>query len=693
MRDFLLNFFLSFLFPSLLFSQNSTQKVGQVEATLLAEPASIAPEKSFTVAIRLRMDPEWHTYWKNSGDSGFATQIEWELPEGFQAGEIQWPYPERVVVGGIVSYAFHNEAWLLTQISTPKKLPPTLVIKAKVSWLMCKEICIPGEATLSLTLPPGGREIKLENEALFEAAREKLPSTVDKLNPQAHWLSSNRISFQINFKNEDLIISNAYFFSDDANQIVHERPQIFTQLAPGRYEVKLEKSSTAPSDWNSLSGVLVYQNAQQETKAFQIKIPIEVQSRNMEQITEKEGWHYLFYAFLGGLILNLMPCVLPVISLKIFSFIRQSQEDSRKIFQHGLIFSTGIILSFLLLAMTLILLRLGGEKIGWGFQFQSPLFLIVLSSVVLVMSLALFNVFIVGSSLTSVGGTLAAQGGLRGSFFNGVLATTLATPCTAPFMGTALGFALTQSPIVALAIFGALGVGMAFPYLLLSAQPKLLKYLPKPGAWMEIFKQFTGFLMFGTLLWLLWLFGTTQGIDSLLLLSVFLLVLSLSCWLIGQFATPVKTRRSKMITWLLSLFLIATAGHFFIKPTLSVKKTTQTSSKINWQPYSKSVLEKSLQTTQPVFVDFTADWCLSCKVNERIALNISQTQALFENHQVIALKADWTTRNPEVTEALTAYGRAGVPFYLFYPADRSQPPVILPELLTPAIIVDLFTEN
>lgn len=689
MRDFLLKLFFSFLFPSLLFSQNSTQKVGQVEVTLLAEPSSIAPGKTFTVALRLTMDPAWHTYWKNPGDSGFATKIDWELPPGFRASEIQWPYPERVVVGGIVSYAFHNEVWLLTRITPPKELTQTIPLKAKVSWLMCKEICIPGEATLSLTLPSGTGEIKPENKALFEAAREKLPfAKSDMLKPQAFWNSSTQLSFQINSKNEDL--RSAYFFPDDANQIVHETPQVFTQLAFDRYEVKLEKSSTAPSDWKVLSGVLVYQNAQQGTKAFQIKIPIETEAVIANSINEKGAWLYLFYAFVGGLILNLMPCVLPVISLKIFSFIRQSQEDPKKILQHGLIFSAGIILSFLSLAAILILLRLGGEKVGWGFQFQSPLFLIILSSIVLIMSLALFNVFVVGSSLTSVGGALAAQGGLRGSFFNGVLATTLATPCTAPFMGAALGFALTQSTWVAFAIFGALGVGMAFPYLLLSAQPKLLKYLPKPGVWMEVFKQFTGFLMFGTLLWLLWLFGTTQGVDSLLLLSAFLLVLALGCWLIGQFATPVKTTRSKITAWLLSLFLVATAGHFFIKPTLAAEKITQTSAKINWQPYSKNALEKALQTIQPVFVDFTADWCLSCKVNERIALNVPQTQTLFEKEQVIAFKGDWTARNPEVTEALTAYGRVGVPFYIFYPADRAKPPIILPEILTPTIIANLF---
>ncbi|MBX7157383.1 MAG: thioredoxin family protein [Verrucomicrobiae bacterium] len=694
MRDLFLKTFLIFslLLPHYLFSENFQQKVGQVEATLLAEPSSIASGKSFTIAIRLRMDSKWHTYWKNPGDAGFATQIEWNLPPGFQAGEIQWPYPEQVVVGGIVSYAYHNEAWLLTQITPPQKLPPTIPIQAKVSWLMCEETCIPGEATLTISLPSGVGEIKPETKALFDAARETLPKENQSLNLKVFKGSDKKVVLSI--ASEDFNANTAYFFPDTPEQIAHDAPQIVRQISPSQYEIELTQATIAPATLERLRGVLIYQTPQEETKAFQIDAPIQTENSTLTlNFSWKENLLYLLYAFLGGIILNLMPCVLPVISLKIFNFIQQSHHDSKKILAHGLIFSAGIILSFLALASALIALRAGGEKIGWGFQFQSPIFLIVLSAIVLVMSLALFNVFVIGGSLVGVGSSLTAQGGLRGSFFNGVLATTLATPCTAPFMGAALGFALTQPAWLALSIFSSLGLGMALPYLLISAQPKLLRYLPKPGIWMEIFKQFTGFLMFGTLLWLLWLFGTTQGIDALILLCVFLLVLAFCCWLIGQFGTPIKTRRSKIITWLLSLFLIASAGHFFIKPLLGSEKIKQTSSQMDWKPYSPQALQNALQTTQPIFIDFTADWCLSCKVNERVALNIDQTQKLFERHQVIAFKADWTTRNPEVSEALASYGRAGVPFYLFYPADRSKSPVILPEILTPQIIANLFTEK
>lgn len=698
MRDLILKLLLVFslCFPNFLFSESFQQKVGQVEATLLAEPSSISPEKPFTVAIRLRMDPNWHTYWKNPGDSGFATQIDWDFPPGFEAGEIQWPYPERVVVGGIVSYAYHNEAWLLTQITPPQKLPTTIPLQAKVSWLMCEEVCIPGEAALKLSLPRGSGEIKPETKALFDAARETLPKENQELNLQTHWISDQKIALQI--ASEDLTPSTAYFFPETPEQISHEAPQNIRQISPSQYEIELTKAAIAPETLNRLSGVLTYQNSQKETKAFQIDTPIQTKTSTIAfNFSWKETLLYLLYAFIGGIILNLMPCVLPVISLKIFNFIQQSHHDSKKILAHGLIFSGGIILSFLALAGFLIALRAGGEKIGWGFQFQSPLFLVVLSAIVLVMSLALFNVFVIGGTLVGVGSSLTTKSGLRGSFLNGVLATTLATPCTAPFMGAALGFALTQPAWLALSIFGSLGLGMALPYLLISAQPKLLRYLPKPGSWMETFKQFTGFLMLGTLLWLLWLFGNTRGIDALILLSAFLLVLALGCWLIGQFATPVRSLTSKIITWLVSLILVAVAGHFFVKPALASEKvvtSSQVSSdKINWKPYSQQTLQEALKTQQPIFVDFTADWCLSCKVNERVALNIDQTQKLFERHQVIALKADWTSRNPEVSEALAAYGRAGVPFYLFYPADRSKSPVILPEILTPSIIANLFTEK
>jgi thiol:disulfide interchange protein DsbD len=698
-RDLFLKLFLIFslLLPHALFSENFQQKVGQVEATLLVEPSSIAPGKPFTVAIRLHMDPKWHTYWKNPGDSGFATQIDWDLPPGFEASAIQWPYPERVIVGGIVSYAYHNEAWLLIKITPPKKLPQKIPIKAKVSWLMCEEICIPGEATLKLTVPRGSGEIKPETKALFDVAREQLPKESHELNPQAYKISDKKIALQI--VSENFTANTAYFFPDTAEQIAHDAPQIIRQLAPSKYEIELTKAAIAPETLDRLSGVLTHRTSKETpTKAFQINVPLQNQASTVvAELSWNKALLYLFYAFLGGIILNLMPCVLPVISLKIFNFIQQSHHDSKKILAHGLIFSSGIILSFLALAGFLIALRAGGEKIGWGFQFQSPLFLVSLSAIVLIMSLALFNVFVIGGSLVGVGSSLTRQSGLRGSFFNGVLATTLATPCTAPFMGAALGFALTQPTWVALSIFGTLGLGMALPYLLISAQPKLLRYLPKPGAWMETFKQFTGFLMLGTLLWLLWLFGNTRGIDALILLSAFLLVLALGCWLIGQFATPVRSLNSKIITWLTSLILVAVAGHFFVKPALASEKVVTasqvSSDKIDWKPYSQQALQEALKTQQPIFVDFTADWCLSCKVNERVALNIDQTQKLFERHQVIALKADWTSRNPEVSEALAAYGRAGVPFYLFYPADRSKAPVILPEILTPSIIANLFSED
>lgn len=552
-----------------------------VQAELIASYEQVLSGQSFPVSIRLTMAEGWHTYSKDPGEAGVATHIIWDLPSGVSVSEISWPDPIAFDTSGVVSYGYSDKVDLVSHISLPLNWPigQVLEIKAKVQWLACKEICIPGEAPVALSLASGA-------DAKINAAY------------------------------------NAMFQAKAVSQ----------------------KVSTQEEGGNNLS-----------------------------------FWFAVVLAFVGGLILNLMPCVLPVVSLKVMNFVQHANNNPKVLWRHGLVFTGGILGSFWVLVGLLMALRAGGQQLGWGFQLQSPAFVAFLVVFLFIFALNMFGVFEVGSGLGRFARFSQGRGGYMESFLSGVLATVVATPCTAPFMGPALGFALTQPLVSAFMVFTALALGLACPYLLLSANPRWMKWLPKPGAWMVTLKQFMGFPLLATALWLLWVLNLQTSADVVLKVLGALLVVALAYWVHGRWQCRV------------SLFVavgVLGISLFWMKGELTVSHKNQM-----WIPFKKSEVVAYRKQGRAVFVNFTAAWCLTCQVNKKTTLQRPAVLKLLEQHQVVLMQADWTKKDPHITKILESFGRSGVPLYVFYPANRSLEPRILPTVLNPQIIRELLVQS
>ena len=636
-----------------------------VRAQLLADTFAIVPGQPFQAGLLLEMADGWHTYWEYSGDAGLPTSIEWQLPEGFTAGPIQWPVPEaKLEPGDIQTYAYSGRVLLITTITPPAQVSGNITLKAKADWLVCKETCIPGGAEVELTLPVAANSSPA-NAALFEEFRALLPS--EKIPPYP--LSWKRTGNQLTLEVSGLPANTplALFPLPGENQSVGH-PSF---LPPSTLQIQAA---------GEFRGVLAVGEGPAKRAWF---------------VSEKSTpdtmslWLALFYGFLGGLILNLMPCVLPVISLKIFGFIKQAGDSRAAILSHGLAFTAGIFAWFLGLAAVIIGLKSGGSEVTWAFQFQNPWFNIAIGSIVFVFALNLAGVFefvLPGKAATAME-TAGSGTGLGGSFFQGVFATLLATPCTAPFLGSALGFAFSQSAAIILAMFASVALGMALPYLLLSAQPGWMKFLPRPGAWMERLKQFMAFPLLATLVWILSILGGQRGVEGVVWFSAFLLCLAFAAWLYGAFCGPLATAKKRSLILLLIAATLAGGGWYFLSQKFTQIGKADAHS-IAWVDFSEARVKSELAAGRNVFIDFTADWCITCKFNERTAIDTSAVRALLAEKNIIPIKADWTNSNPEITAALKRFGRVGVPLYVLYPANDPANPVVLPELLTEAILLE-----
>ncbi len=670
-----------------------------VRAELLADTNAVVPGKSFTVGLLLRMAPAWHTYWKFSGDAGLPSELKWKLPAGWKIGEIQWPIPLKTIdPGDIQTYGYENEVMLMQEIAPPTKLDSSSVkLSADASWLVCERICIPGGATLQLELPVSTTS-QPANTELFTRYRRLLPQNWPGANvAKADW---SRVGSDLRLKvtSESLASYPAVdFFPLPEQNTVVGHPRIESRNKNKIvFRIPIESSE---KNLSSMAGLVVlsHQPNGEDRAAWQIATPPAVSAARPGPAPVRGIFTFLLFGFIGGIILNLMPCVLPVISLKIFGFIQQAGQSRQKILRSGIAFAIGIFVWFIALALLLIALKAAGRDVTWGgFQFTNAYFVLVLSVIVLVFALNLFGVFEISLPQSMTRGLLSTteRKDHLGSFFQGVFATVLATPCTAPFLGTALGFAFTQSPPIILAMFIAVAAGMSAPYLLLSAQPAWLRFLPRPGPWMLHVKQFMGFLLLATLLFLLYVLGAQRGLEGAIWASCFLLVVSVACWMKGAFVVPTASMLKRSVVLVLMLVLVFASGVYFIGNKFYAANVASVDSRLrgDWQAFTPERLQSELEQGHFVFVDFTAAWCLTCKFNEASVLESTEVRQAFQRHGIVKLKADWTNGDPVITKLLQHFGRPGVPLYVLYPGIKEEP-IVFPELLTKSMLLEKLEKS
>ncbi|HUP55916.1 MAG TPA: thioredoxin family protein [Bdellovibrionota bacterium] len=658
-------------------AQGSEPPAGHVDAALVSESTSVEPGKPVWVALHLRHRGGWHTYWRNPGESGLVTTIKWELPEGYQASAFDWPAPERIEVPPVVSFGYGGEILLLSRVDVPSSASGTAKLGGTVKWLECREICIPGRGQVSLELPvksgPPAPDTKWAPR--FAKARLLVPARVPdwKVEPR---LSSTHATLTVRGSTPPKL-AGAEFYPFEKDVLSVEKPKV--TVIEGGFTLEMPRQTNGIQSPESLSGVLTFRDPAGGRQAVELHAPLRAPAPTLAEIGRM-----VLFALMGGLILNLMPCVFPLISIKVLGLVEQSRQDHSKIRTHWLVFSLGTLLSFWALAAILIAFKATGEKLGWGFQLQSPVFLSFLIALFYLLSLNLLGFFEIGIGLTSFGSRFLARGGYAGSFFSGVLTTIVATPCSAPFMGAAIGFALSQNAGIALLVFTSLGLGLLSPYLVLAAFPRLVRFLPRPGKWMENFKQLLAFPLLATVIWLSWTLGLAAGPNAVAVAWLALLSFSFGIW--GLVRLKAAARPVGLVGFLAGAALIAVIGSssFPIVQAGGQRATAAADDGIPWQPYSRASLAELRKAGKPVFLDFTAAWCITCQVNERVVFSSSEIRDRFKRSGIVPMKADWTNRDPEIADALAEFGRSGIPLYVVYGKGE---PKILPELITPGIVL------
>jgi len=668
-----------------------------VKAELLVDTSAVVAGKSLKAGVLLKMVPGWHTYWKFPGDAGIPTEIKWKLAPGWKAGQIQWPTPLKLdEPGDIQIYGYHDEVLLMQEITAPASLSDrTAKIAAQVDWLVCEKICIPGGTAVELELPVAG-EAEPANEELFARFQRALPQAWPAGGGASASWSRGANDLTLRVKSPALAGYSAIEFHPlPGDKVVVGHPATKREPDGVSFRIPIE---TTDQSLGSIPGIVVFGSTPEGADRNAWLLPPQASSPTASLSSPAAPsfsgglLKFLIFGFIGGFILNLMPCVLPVISLKIFGFIQHAGHDRGRILRSGLAFVAGIFVWFLGLAILLILLRRAGGEVGWAVQFTNPYFVLAMSVVVLAFALNLFGVYEISLPQSANRGVLAwtSRDGDLGSFFQGVFATILGTSCTAPVLGAAVGFALTQSSAVILLMFAAIAAGMSAPFLLLSAQPAWVNLLPKPGVWMERVKQLMGFPMLATLVFLLYVLGEQRGRTAVIWVCCFLLVVSLVCWLKGAFLTPLASARQRALVLVLMLAFLLGSGHYFIREKFSQTRleTAGTLSVDGWRPFTPEALEAELSQNRAVFIDFTAAWCVTCKFNEKTVLETTAVREAFERRGIVKFKADWTNADPAITKILKQFGRPGVPLYVLYPAGKSVGPIVLPELLTKNIVLE-----
>jgi len=706
-----------------------------VRAELLAEHDAVSPGSVAWLGVRLRHAPHWHTYWMDPGDAGLPTRLQWHLAPGYRAGAIEWPVPERLRVGDLANYGYEGEVLLPVAVQVPASAPigATARMAVRVDWLVCNDICIPGGADLSLRLPVRpARELRPSPEAsAFDAARRRVPTPATLQDARAR-LEGSRV--RLEFSGAQASVHALEFFPLEAGRIVAAAEQVLSVTGQG---VRLDLQAQTPPapDFSALRGVLVADGgpgSREHGWAARIDValarapgsaagtagktpaassgaapapPAAERQRDdagpgavaaspavppVPVAPAASGFSLalaLVGAFLGGIILNLMPCVFPVLSLKLIGLVQHRGESHARMRAHGAAFALGVVLSFLALAGLLIALRAAGSQIGWGFQLQLPLFIAALIGLFFLIGLNLLGAFefSFGAGLANSRAAQAFEGHeLRGAFATGILAAVVASPCTAPFMGAALGYAATQSAPVALAVFAMLGAGMAAPYLLLTLFPSWLRRLPRPGVWMERLKQLMAFPMFLTCVWLFWVLGQQRDVDAVAWVLIALVGLGLFAW-----ATGLAQRGARAWRWVAgAAALVAALTGVPLARSGSVEAAAPLASAdgAQWMNWSQDSQRAALAQGTPVFVDFTAAWCITCQANKRLVLHDDRVAEAFRRHGVVLLRADWTRRDEAIARELARFARSGVPLYVLY--DRRGVVHLLPEILSTKAVLD-----
>ena len=695
-------------------ADSSSADAPHVHVQMIVLPQGLNRGEAAESGLYFKLEPGWHVYWKNAGDAGEPPHIKWTLPEGISAGALQFPAPSRLPLGPLMDFGYEDEVLFPLTLNVSKSAKPgPAVIQAKVDWLVCRATCIPGKAELELSRevydhPRKPVSLAFDSD-IFHRFEGRIPTALPTSAKAVFEPTKEGFRLSIQTGQEE---TEASFFPSEENILDNPAPQKLTPTAKGLI-LDLKKDANISANPPQLKGVLELSRGRSFELTAQLSsaaapvaeaapstptvattappsapapAPIQPQPapRTAKPFTFSALLRAAGMAFLGGLLLNLMPCVFPVLFLKGLALVNSGNEERHKMRAHGFVYTAGILVSFWLLVGVLLGLRVAGGTLGWGFQFQSPVFLALMAGLLFFLGLSLAGQFEIGLSLTSAGGSLAAKQGYTGSFFTGVLAVIVATPCTAPFMGAAIGYAMGQSAAVTFAVFTALALGLAAPYVALTLQPAWTRLLPRPGAWMEVLRQAVSVPIFATVIGLAWVLAKAYGASVLAALLGSFLLLAVAGWFLGRW--PAK----RWSTVVAALILLGVTVLSVVAPEkLAVASETSSTPQASglWQPWSSDGVSRSLAAGQPVFVDFTASWCLSCQVNEKVALGQPEVERAFQARNVVLMKADWTRHDEAITQALTALGRSGVPAYALYTPGQSEP-VMLPEVLTPGIVTD-----
>ena len=678
----------------------SSALAGHVKGALVSEHASAVPGGVVSLGLHLQMEPGWHVYWINPGEAGIPPHILWSQKTGAAPDSLRWPVPDTIPVTPLMTYGYGGELLLPFSARVDSNAKGEVVLKGLAKWLECHDICVPGKAEVSLVLPvspekpaalPGSR-------AMFDAARQALPVRDPAWNLRAA-VADSFVFLTAKSVSGNPSDAPVRFLPLDPGVVDNAAAQGWIPTVDG-FRLKIRRDPYVALKPDSLKGVLIRSGGWKNgSPGMEFSVPLSPalpadtaafrpppgKASESGSTSTKGLLMALFFAFLGGIVLNLMPCVLPVLSLKVLDFLKKGGQSRRHAFAHGLVFAAGVILSFLALAAAMLALRGGGESLGWGFHMQSPRVVALISLLMALMAYGFWGVFEPGASFASRAGGVPGAGWI-GSFFTGVTATVVATPCTAPFMGAALGYTLTRPAPETFSVFFALGLGMASPYLVLAAFPRLVAMLPKPGAWMETLKQFFGFAMAGTAVWLGWVVGRLVGADAVAFLAGLWTLVALGAWVMGRWALPHKPAPVRWIARLVFLAMVAAsvAAVFVALPQGVQARSEKEVGPLAHESFREGTLQELRASGKPWFLYFTADWCLSCQVNERVALERPEVVAAFAKSGIRVVKADWTGRDSLIANTLRDYGRQGVPFYVLSDGKTER---FLPELLTPGIVI------